>query len=241
MTDRKDLDEALSANKSDYVATAAKAALGAVPFAGSLLAELAGTVIPNQRVERIVKFARELDVRISGLEQTYVRTQLSNENFTDLMEDALRQAARSTSDERRQHIASVIANSLTPESISFIESKHLLRILGEINDIEVIVLRSYLNATIGGDEEFRAKHEEALRRTPAHMESTQADLDKNALQESYRQHLIQLELLEERFDVDSKTNMPVFDRWTGKPKVRSRQITYFGRLLLRQVGLSSTP
>src|SRR5947209_4007790 len=103
MVDRKDLDEVLSANKSDYVVTAAKAALGAVPFAGSLLAELAGIVIPNQRVERIVKFARELDVRVSGLEQTYIRTQLNNENFTDLMEEGLRQAARSTSDERRQH------------------------------------------------------------------------------------------------------------------------------------------
>ena len=40
----------------DYVVTAAKAALGAVPLAGSLLAELAGSIIPNQRIERIVAF-----------------------------------------------------------------------------------------------------------------------------------------------------------------------------------------
>ncbi len=44
--------ETLELQKMDYVASAAKAALGVVPFAGSLLVELAGTVIPNQRINR---------------------------------------------------------------------------------------------------------------------------------------------------------------------------------------------
>lgn len=48
---------------ADYVALAVRGALGAVPFAGSLLAELAGSVIPNQRIERIAKFAGALDRR----------------------------------------------------------------------------------------------------------------------------------------------------------------------------------
>ncbi len=230
--------ESLSLNSADYVASAAKAALGAVPFAGSLLVELAGTVIPNQRIERIVRYAAELDKRLSGLEQEHVRAQLANENFTDLMEEGLRQAARSTSDERRQHISSLIANSLTPEAISFVESKHLLRILGEINDIEIILLRSYLNPTIGGDEEFRSKHEELLRPVPVHMGSPQSDLQKRTLYDSYKQHLSRLGLLKERFETDSKTKMPKFDSGTGSPKLRSYQITSLGRLLLGQVGLT---
>jgi hypothetical protein len=44
----------------DYVASGAKAALGVVPFAGSLLAEVAGSIIPNQRVDRIADFAFKL-------------------------------------------------------------------------------------------------------------------------------------------------------------------------------------
>src|SRR5689334_8811508 len=117
--------ESLELNHSDYVASAAKSALGAVPFAGSLLAEIAGTLIPNQRIERIVRFAADLQKRIADLEQDRVRAHLTDENFTDLVEEALRQAARSTSDERRQHIASVVATSLSAEDVSFIESKHL--------------------------------------------------------------------------------------------------------------------
>lgn len=57
----------------DYVTTAAKGALGAVPFVGSLLAELAGNVIPNQRIDRITKFAVLLESRLSELEQATCR------------------------------------------------------------------------------------------------------------------------------------------------------------------------
>jgi hypothetical protein len=193
---------------------------------------------PQQRIDRLVKFARELNERLTETEKAVFEAQLKDENFTDLMDEGLRQAARSTSDERRQHIANIIRNSLTPEAISFIESKHLLKLLGEINDIEVIVLRSYLHATIGGDEEFRTKHEEPLRRVPVHLGSTQPELDKHALQESYRQHLVRLGLLEERFELDSKTKMPRFDTQTGAPKRQRLVITTLGGLLLRQVGFT---
>ena len=152
----------LSSKKSDYVATAAKAALGAVPFVGSLLAEVAGNVIPNQRVDRIVKFAEALQNRIAALEEEFVKSQITNENFTDLIEEGIRQAARSLSDERREYISSIIANSLTSKDIEFVESKHLMRILGEINDIEIVWLRFFLVPTMGGDEEFRTRHKSII-------------------------------------------------------------------------------
>lgn len=59
----------LQPTTADYVASAAKAALGMVPFVGSLLAELAGTIIPNQRIDRLVRFAEKLAARLSNLEQ----------------------------------------------------------------------------------------------------------------------------------------------------------------------------
>src|SRR5688572_16192704 len=193
--DQETTPESLRLNRSDYVASAAKSALGAVPFAGSLLVELADTVIPNQRIERIVRFAADLQNRIADLEEERVRAHLTDENFTDLVEEAMRQAARSTSDERRQHIASVVAAALTAEDVSFIESKHLLRILGEINDLEVIWLRSYLHPTLRGDEEFRSRHQEVLAPRVATMRSSRAEIDDETIQRSYKEHLDQLGLL----------------------------------------------
>lgn len=80
----------LESNASDYVTSAAKAVLGTVLFVGSLLAESAGTVIPNQRIERIVKFVKILDHRLSNLEQEFIRLQFSNEECADLLEEGLR-------------------------------------------------------------------------------------------------------------------------------------------------------
>jgi transcriptional regulator NrdR family protein len=229
---------ALAPQTADYVASAAKAALGVVPFAGSLLAEIAGTVIPNQRIERIVQFAQELESRLSGIEQQFVRSQLANENFTDLMEEGLRQAARSVSQERRAHIAALISNSLSSQEISYVESKHLLRILGELNDIEIIRLGSHLYETFSSGDEYWEKHKGILEPVAAHMGSPQEELDKETLQESYDAHLTQLGLLKPRYAIDSGTKQPEFDSHTGAQKIRGHELTALGRLLLRQVEIS---
>jgi len=74
----------------DYVASAAKALLGAAPFAGSLLAEIAGTIIPNQRIDRLARFAVILEEKLAQLDREFVRAQLTDENFTNIMEDSIR-------------------------------------------------------------------------------------------------------------------------------------------------------
>ena len=40
----------------DYVLSVARSTAGQVPIVGPLLSELVGVVVPNQRVDRIVKF-----------------------------------------------------------------------------------------------------------------------------------------------------------------------------------------
>lgn len=233
--DHTDPANDLAVSKSDYVASAAKAALGAVPFAGSLLAEIAGAVIPNQRVDRIVRFAQQLEKRIGDLERQRALESVNNEEFTDLVEEGVRQAARSTTDERRAHIANLIANSLSDEDVSFIQAKHLLRILGEINDAEVIWLRSYLDPTVGGDREFRQTHRGVLNPVSASFGSKSAEIDQATIQQSYKEHLAQLALLEPRYRIDNKTKLPEFDS-RGRPKSSGYEITALGRLLLRELG-----
>lgn len=227
----------LKSGAADYVASAAKAALGAIPFAGSLLAEVAGTIIPNQRIERLVKYAEELDKRLSEMDQEFVKSQLTDENFTDMVEESIRQAARSLSDERRQYLASAMANGISSQDIEFLESKHLLRILGELNDIEVIILRFYL-VPAGGDEEFWERHKDIIRPVSAYMGAPRNVLDKSALHTSYKEHLTSLGLLKHKYRVDSRTKQPEFDNMSGAQKQRGYAISPLGRLLLRQIGLS---
>lgn len=230
--------ESLELQPIDYVASLAKALLGEVPFAGSLLVELAGAVIPNQRMERIVEYTKALERRLARLEQGFVRSQLTNESFTDLMEEGLRQAARSLTDERRDYIASLVASSLSSADIAYEESKRLLRILGEINDVEVIWLRFFLKPATSEDQPFREKHKAILTRVAAHIGAPQEVLDGATLQSSYKEHLTQLGLLERRYQTDVHSKQPVFDSSTGGMKVRGYRLTTLGRLLLREIGLT---
>lgn len=224
-------------NSPDYVTSAAKAVLGSVPFAGSLFAEIAGVIIPNQRIERIVKYAEELEKRFSRLDQAFVRAQLTNENFTDLLEESIKQAAHSISEERRRYLAAIIANGISSDNIEFSQSKHLLKILGEINDVEAIILRLYLIPTLGGDEEFRAKHKDIITRYHPVMngkEVSNHDYNKYVFDESYREHLVSLGLLERKYKMED-----------GIPKLSNGdtletsgyKITLLGELLLKHIEL----
>ena len=226
----------IQTNTVDYVTAGAKAILSSIPFAGSLLAEIAGSIIPKQRVDRIADFAARLETRIEHLEKSGVTAVLNDEEFTELTEEALRQASRSTNAVRREYLASLLSGSLSSDSISFAETKHLMRILGELTDVEVIWLRFHAVPTIGGDEDFRNLHGDILRPRAAHLGSSMEEVDAEALQESYRDHLIRLGLVSAHIS-KGRDGTPEFDRFTGNFKVSFHQTSPLGNLLLRQIGL----
>lgn len=237
MADDKNLPAEIRGNAIDYVTAGARAALSMVPFAGSLLAEIAGSVIPKQRVDRIADFAARLEARIAHLERHRVSEALTDEEFTDLTEEALRQASRATTSERREYLANLLASSLSPEAISYSETKHLMRLLGELNDVEVVWLRFFAVPTIGGDKEFRELHANVLEPRRAHLGSSTEEVEARALQESYAEHLVRLGLVDEHIQKD-RDGKPEFDRFSGDFKVSSRHTSTLGSLLLRQIGLA---
>lgn len=222
-------------NKNDLMAKVTRSIVGAVPFAGQLLCELVEEVIPNQKIDRLIRFVEILDKKLSALEKKFIEQEVQIEECADLFEEGLRQASRALSEERKEYIASLITNGLSSNDISYNESKHLLRILSEINDIEIIWLRFHLVPTIGGDEEFREKHRNILKPINATLTATQEIRDKEALQNSYIQHLVQLGLLKNKYSSGLR-----FDS-TGEDilKVTGHEITPLGRLLLRQIGLNN--
>ncbi|MCA1792892.1 MAG: hypothetical protein ABR534_13050 [Desulfotignum sp.] len=63
--------------------------------------------------------------------------------------------------------------SISSDDLEYFESKHLLRLLGELNDIEIIWLRFYLNPVLNGDNDFREKHSNILNPVGAHLGSAQ--------------------------------------------------------------------
>ena len=207
-----------------------------VPIFGPIIAEIVGVHIPNQKIDRIAKFARELEQRLNLVEKGRLESQTENEEFTDLIEEGIRQAGHSLSDERRIYIANIIANGLSLDEISYVESRHLLRMLGEINDIEVIWLSFYRERTESEEKAYKEKHNDVLNEVPAHLYSASEALNKYALHESYREHIKNLGMIEPRYLVDSKTKLPRF-KLSGQIEEMGHHLTLLGRCLLEQMGI----
>ncbi|MBU6172405.1 MAG: hypothetical protein KGQ60_01290 [Planctomycetes bacterium] len=224
----------------DIITSLAKGTTGMIPYVGSLVAEIVGNVIPNQRVDRIVQFVQLLEERLGNIEKDGLEKRLREPAAVDLLEDAFTQAARATSRERLEHVANVIANGLSDEELQQAEAKRMLWLLGQINDSEVIILRSRLVLTredVQADAEFRNKHAELLAPDATHMGSSVDDFDEAALKSSYRQHLHDLGLLRSRFAKPKRGELPEFDEKTGMMKASGADVTRLGKMLLRYLSL----
>ena len=227
----------LDLKKRDVGAAFTRSVVGAVPFAGQLLTEIIDNLIPNQRLDRLTKFVVELDKRLSGINSELIREFLQDEECISLFEEGFLQASRAVSDKRREKIAEVVCNGLGEDAIQYGESKYVLKILEELNELEVIWLRFFLHPELGGDKQFRDKHAKVLVPVPAYIGSDEATLEKAALQRSYKEHLERLGLLQAHIKMDRDTGLPEFDQVTGTPKTTHRNVTPLGRLILKQIGL----
>lgn len=133
----------LDTTRADRTASVLKAMAGAAPVVGSLVAELITVTIPDQKQDRIVAFLKVLADKVKFIEEDALRDKMKNEQFTDLLEDAIRAASRSTSPERREYLASLLKNSLTMDEVDHIGKKELLTILDALNDAEIVLLKYY--------------------------------------------------------------------------------------------------
>ena len=230
-------ENVINTNGTDLLTSVAKSSVGIIPFAGPLLSEIVGTIIPNQRLDRLSKYIKELEKRISKIESSSIDSIKENEEFIDLIEEGFVQASRAITKERRQYIASIIENGIKDEAIDFLQSKYLLKLLSELNDIEIIWLRFYYDPAHNSDNEFRNKHKNVLKPIRSYIGTDKESHNGSAIQNSYKEHLERLQLIEGKIKFDRKTGFPEFDKSSGKPKTSYRNITYLGKMLLEQIGI----
>lgn len=224
----------LDVKRNDRVATALRGTLGAIPYLGPIAAEIIGNLIPNQRIDRIASLLKALESKIDPEEKSKIEARMLEEKSIDLMEDGFLQAARALSEDRIEHIASLLKNSLADEDLEYIAYKRLLFLLGELNDLEVLILKSY-SGNITQQREFRRKHQGVVTEPLVHLGSSREEVDKHAIYETYKTNLVHLGLLRIRFKKPKREELPEFDEKTGMVKANGHDITSLGRLLLRSI------
>ena len=210
----------LDSNSKDRLVSVAKGVVGACPFVGPIASEAIGAFIPNQRMDRISQFLRELESDVRAVEAGLERFErhMQTEEGLDIFEEGLVQASRSVSAERKERLARLTSRSLTSEELKYAESRKLLNLFRELTDPEILWLVFYsMDPTLGRGphSELVEKHPEVLRPVSRELGSPQSTIDRGALQDSYKNTLMRLSLVEH----------------SG----RSHQITSLGRLLVRYI------
>jgi hypothetical protein len=216
-----ELQPNLDANEVDHFVSAVQASLGAVPGIGPIVAGIVTSVIPRQRLDRVVDVVRILRDQLSGLQQDFVRERMLREEFTDLLEDALPQAGRASTEERKAYIAALLKNSLTSDDLAHEQEKLLLSLLGQLSDPELIILGWYGTEYVGDQaDEYFERHEEVLYAPMLETNAFDEEIRDAAIKEAYRAKLRRLGL--------ARPGRGTLD-----------QITDLGRLLLREIDFYS--
>lgn len=200
--------EDLEENTRDRLVSAAKGALGACPVVGPMMAEVVGHIIPKQRLDRVVHFLEELDKRVghceSSLEKFKVNTK--TEEGLDILEEGIVQAARSASGNRQEWLAGIVGKSLSSESLKYEEAKKILNIFRELTDPELIWL-VYISEpqTLSSAFHQGLKHRypDVLLPVSRELGRSQAEAERGALQDGYKNTLLRLGLA--NFKRDGRT------------------------------------
>lgn len=230
-------DKNLNTNFLDIRVLGYKAVVGLVPGCGSILSEMVGAIIPDQRMDRLVKYIKILDEKLQQIDSEVLKIVRTNEAAIDLIEEGFVQASRALTNERREYIANLVCNGISVEAKKNSDSKYVLKLLGEFNDEEIIWLCSYMYIGTERYREFIKKHHETLKPVSRSNDVSQTEIEEAAIQDSYNNHLERLNLIVSNYKVDKSSNQLILDR-NGKPKLLNRRLTSLGKLLLKQIGVT---
>ncbi|MDY0282134.1 MAG: hypothetical protein RBR35_16430 [Salinivirgaceae bacterium] len=202
----------LDPNSRDRLVSIAKGVAGALPFIGSAVSEIMGSVIPNLRFERVVIFLKTLEEKIGGIDERLksFEKNLQTEEGIDLLEEGIIQASRAVSEERKQRLARLVGRALSEEELNHQEGRKLLNIYRELTDQEIVWLIYYsLNPVLGKGPhtDWVEKHPEILMPISREMGAPSEQHERGALQDSYKSTLMQLGLTTERNRTISLTTL----------------------------------
>ena len=228
------MSDSLDTDWRDRAALVTKVAAGLVPLLGGPLAELITEAIPRLRQDRIVEYVRQLNQRVETLEKEHVERILDDQERIDLIESGGHLAARATTSERISRIAEIVFRGLESDETNIIRRKRLLGLFAEVDDDEFLLLNAYGQSYGGLDS---SAWETIDQPPPAHLGSSEKQLDDSKLYDLGKQNLLRLGLLQQKFDNVKKGQYPPFDAQSGGFKSRV-EISYLGRMLLREVGIS---
>lgn len=228
----------LNNNKSDILTLALKSAGSIVPYVGGPIAEIIGYVIPNQRIDRLVLFVEILREKINGIEEKINQRSKADPLFLDFFEDELLQVSRATTEERIEYLSNLLINGINSDEAELIAAKQLLRLLGQLNDAEVIWLISY-GMNFNEVQDLMEKNPGIFRPVSESTDMDENSIKSSIIRKNYSQRLEELHLIETKIEFDRKTGQPKPNFFKDGFETGSTHITPLGRQLIEIITTNS--
>lgn len=135
----------MQTNATDYTTSLLKSVFGAIPIVGPAAQELLGIIIPNQRMERVVRFVEALGKELEELKEDVdsLNEKLADEKYSSLFYKACVGSADAYSNERIEYIKNIFVYGLHQTDLQTYKSEGLLNLLNRVTDIEIVYLRFY--------------------------------------------------------------------------------------------------
>jgi len=215
-----------------------KGTIGGIPVAGSLIAEVLSTTIPDKRYQRLESMLSALVEKVAMLDSGVLAQKLTNDHAIGILEDGMFQGARAVTEERRKRIASVVGNALSSEESKYQESKRLLGLLEQLNDVELKVLYGHHFQKEHERNAYFAQHPDAER--PPLTDISEASLRPQAMYNAYLAHLAQLGLLDPQYRTPELAGLAMSEiakAAARPPEIVDHSVSVLGTMLLESVDL----
>lgn len=181
--------ESLENNSTDKIASVFRSLVGFIPNFGSLASELISWLIPNQRIDRVCEFIKQLSRQVSKLEDSqklWIKKLKTDKNNLLLFELSARYSMETNSNIKHHCYAEFIFNAIENKKLEDSRNEKLLRTLSELTEEEIILLISFSQPKVlGYTSEFDEKYEEII------MPKSRADhIPENDIHNAFRDEYI---------------------------------------------------
>jgi hypothetical protein len=127
----------------EYAISAVKGAIGAIPYVGTLINEVAFEARSRLKQQRLEAFFAEVAREVEHISEEKIdRAYLQSEEFSDLFEDVALKVAQTRDDRKRAYFRTVLLNGIKGKRAPDF-STMFLALLHEITHDELEVLRGY--------------------------------------------------------------------------------------------------
>lgn len=182
----------LDSNRTDKNVAILKVAISSfLPgCAGNIVSEIIGSLIPNQQMDRVIEYLKELsnivsehEDRIKSIEEIISKIESSKENLL-LFEQTIRYSAQTESEIKHHSYAYFIFNTIIDKNFDEIEKEFILKTISELNDTEILLIIALENGKLVLDASpFYDNYGKYIFRQSE--SGTQEEKDFNSLQDAY--------------------------------------------------------